>query len=125
MLNHISLMGRLTADPELRSTAQGKSVCNFTLACDRDYGDGETDFIPIVAWGKTAEFASKFFRKGRLMVVSGRLQIRSWTDKNDSKRTTPEIVADHCYFGGHKKDEAEDIAPELTPVDDDEELPFI
>lgn len=107
MLNHITLMGRLTRDPELRRTGSGTPVASFTLAVDRDFGgkDGgekETDFIDIVAWRNTAEFVSKYFTKGRMAVASGRLQIRGWTDKDGNKRKTAEVVADNVYFGDSK-----------------------
>lgn len=106
MLNHIVIMGRLTRDPELRCTSNGTSVASFTLAVDRDFknanGDRETDFIDVVAWRNTAEFVYKHFGKGRMAVVSGRLQIRTWTDKDGSKRKTAEIVADSVYFGDSK-----------------------
>ena len=110
MLNHITLMGRLTRDPELRRTGSGVAVASFTVAVDRDFGgrDGgekETDFIDCVAWRQTGEFVSKYFTKGRMIVVSGRLQIRSWTDKDGNKRRTAEVVADNCYFGDSKRDE--------------------
>lgn len=109
MLNHIVLMGRLTRDPELRRTGSGVAVASFTLAVDRDFGgrDGgerETDFIDIVAWRSTAEFVSKYFAKGRMAVVSGRLQIRGWTDKEGNKRRSAEVVADNVYFGDSKRD---------------------
>ena len=104
MLNHITIMGRLTRDPELRRAGSGIAVASFTVAVDRDFGgrDGgekETDFIDCVAWRQTGEFVSKYFTKGRMIVVSGRLQIRSWTDKDGNKRRTAEVVADNCYFG--------------------------
>ena len=110
MLNHITIMGRLTRDPELRRTGTGVAVASFTVAVDRDFGgrDGgekETDFIDCVAWRQTGEFVSKYFTKGRMIVVSGRLQIRSWTDKDGNKRRTAEVVADNCYFGDSKRDE--------------------
>ena len=109
MLNHITIMGRLTRDPELRRTGTGIAVASFTVAVDRDFGgrDGgekETDFIDCVAWRQTGEFVSKYFTKGRMIVVSGRLQIRSWTDKEGNKRRTAEVVADNCYFGDSKRD---------------------
>lgn len=109
MLNHIVLMGRLTRDPELRRTGSGTAVTSFTLAVDRDFGpkDGgekETDFVDIVAWRQTGEFVSKYFSKGRMAVVSGRLQIRKWTDKDGNKRSTAEVVADNVYFGDSKKE---------------------
>ena len=109
MLNHITIMGRLTRDPELRRTGSGVAVASFTLAVDRDFGknengERETDFIDCVAWRQTGEFVSKYFAKGRMAVVSGRLQIRSWTDKDGNKRRTAEIVADNVYFGDSKRD---------------------
>ena len=109
MLNHITIMGRLTRDPELRRTGSGIAVASFTVAVDRDFGgrDGgekETDFIDCVAWRQTGEFVSKYFTKGRMIVVSGRLQIRSWTDKDGNKRRTAEVVADNVYFGDSKRD---------------------
>ena len=109
MLNHIIVMGRLTRDPELRRTGSNIPVASFTVAVDRDFGkndDGEkeVDFIDCVAWRNTGEFVSKYFTKGRMIVVSGRLQIRNWTDKDGNKRRTAEIVADSCYFGDSKKD---------------------
>ena len=109
MLNHITLMGRLTRDPELRRTGSGIAVASFTLAVDRDFsprdgGERETDFIDCVAWRQTGEFVSKYFTKGRMAVVSGRLQIRSWTDKEGNKRRTAEVVADNVYFGDSKRD---------------------
>ena len=108
MLNHITIMGRLTRDPERRRTGSGIAVASFTVAVDRDFGgrDGgekETDFIDCVAWRQTGEFVSKYFTKGRMIVVSGRLQIRSWTDKDGNKRRTAEVVADNCYFGESKR----------------------
>ena len=112
MLNHIVVMGRLTRDPELRRTGSGIAVTSFTVAVDRDFGpkdggDRETDFIDCVAWRQTGEFVSKYFAKGRMAVVSGRLQIRSWTDKDGNKRRTAEIVADNVYFGDSKRDAGE------------------
>ncbi len=109
MLNHITIMGRLTRDPELRRTGSGIAVASFTVAVDRDFGgrDGgekETDFIDCVAWRQTGEFVSKYFTKGRMIVVSGRLQIRSWTDKDGNKRRTAEVVADNCYFCDSKRE---------------------
>ena len=109
MLNHITIMGRLTRDPELRRTGSGIAVASFTVAVDRDFGsrDGgerETDFIDCVAWRQTGEFVSKYFTKGSMIVVSGRLQIRSWTDKDGNKRRTAEVVADNCYFGDSKRE---------------------
>ena len=110
MLNHITIMGRLTRDPELRRTGSGIAVASFSLAVDRDFspkdgGERETDFIDCVAWRQTGEFVSKYFTKGRMAVVSGRLQIRSWTDKEGNKRRTAEVVADNVYFGDSKRDD--------------------
>ena len=109
MLNHITIMGRLTRDPELRRTGSGIAVASFTVAVDRDFGgrDGgekETDFIDCVAWRQTGEFVSKYFTKGSMIVVSGRLQIRNWTDKEGNKRRSAEVVADNVYFGESKRD---------------------
>ena len=108
MLNHIVIMGRLTRDPELRRTGSGIAVTSFSLAVDRDFGpkDGgerETDFIDCVAWRSTGEFVSKYFTKGSMAVVSGRLQIRSWNDKEGNKRRSAEVVADNVYFGDSKR----------------------
>lgn len=103
MLNHIVVMGRLTRDPELKRTQSGVSVTSFTVAVDRDIkgqdGNRETDFIDVVAWRSTAEFVTKYFHKGSLLVAEGRLQIREWTDQNGQKRRNAEIVADRVYFG--------------------------
>ena len=107
MLNRIVLMGRLTRDPELRKTQSDTPVCSFSLAVDRDYkrdGEKETDFIDVVAWRSTAEFVSRYFAKGRMAVVEGRLQIRDWQDNNGNKRRSAEIVADNVYFGDSKRD---------------------
>lgn len=107
MLNHITIMGRLTRDPEIRRTGTGVAVASFTIACDRDFsqnGQKETDFIDITAWRNTAEFVEKYFSKGRTAVVSGRLQIRSWTDKDGNKRKSAEVVAENVYFGDSKPD---------------------
>ena len=109
MLNHIVIMGRLTRDPELRRTGSGVAVASFTLEVDRDFapkdgGERETNFIDCVAWRQTGEFVSKYFTKGRMAVVSGRLQIRGWTDKDGNKRRSAEIVADNVYFGDSRRD---------------------
>lgn len=110
MLNRITIMGRLTRDPELRRTGSGVAVASFTVAVDRDFGgqDGEkeVDFIDCVAWRNTGEFVAKYFTKGRMIVVDGRLQIRSWTDKEGNKRRTAEVVADSCYFGDSKREDS-------------------
>lgn len=148
MLNTITVMGRLTADPELRHTGNNIPVASFTLAVDRDYkdkasGEKQTDFIPVVAWRNSAEFAAKYFSKGRMAVVSGSLQMRKWTDKDGNKRVSAEILAEHIYFGDSKRDgdsapatgggtyygggvnvsgsDYSDYGPELG---DDEALPF-
>ena len=109
MLNKIFIMGRLTRDPELRHTQTGTAVASFSLAVDRDFKDrstGErgTDFINVVAWRQTGEFVSRYFTKGRMAVVEGRLQMRDWTDKDGNKRTAAEVVADNVYFGDSKRD---------------------
>lgn len=133
MLNHITLMGRICNDIELRRTNSGTAVASFTVAVDRDFSkEKETDFIDIVVWSKTAEFVSKHFSKGRMAVVSGRLQIRSWTDKDGNKRRTAEVVADNIYFGDSKKNAGEnyEAAMATTTQDyavmdgDDDALPF-
>lgn len=114
MLNHITIMGRLTRDPELRRTGSGLAVVSFAVAVERDFpnkdtGERETDFIDCVAWRQTGEFVSKYFAKGAMVVVSGRLQIRVWTDKDGNKRKTAEIVADNVYFGESKRDRDERV----------------
>ena len=141
MLNHITIMGRLTRDPEMRSTQSGVAVASFTLAVDRDFGgrDGgekQTDFIDCTAWRHTAEFVSKYFSKGRMAVVSGRLQIDNYTDNDGNKRKSAKVIADNIYFGDSKKDGAtgsqSDETASFTPapsgfvtVDvDNSELPF-
>ena len=149
MLNHIVLMGRLTRDPELRQTQSGVSVASFTLAVDRDFqsrdgGEKQTDFIDIVAWRNTAEFVSKYFSKGRMAVVTGRLQIRDWTDREGGKRRSAEVVADNVYFGDSKPGgqggqpsaggrsggssyggyDAPEIKTDFAEVEDDGDLPF-
>lgn len=121
MLNHIVIMGRLTRDPEFRATGSGLSVTNFSVAVDRDFsgkdsGEKETDFIDCVAWRKTAEFVTKNFTKGKMIVVSGRLQIRTWKDKEGNNRRTAEIVAENVYFGESKR-EAGAAAPEAPSGD--------
>ena len=111
MLNKIILMGRLARDPELRRTGSGIAVTSFRLACDRDFksqnGEKETDWIDVVAWRSTAEFVSKYFAKGRMAIVEGRLQTRDWTDKEGNKRVATEVVADNVYFGDSRRDAAE------------------
>lgn len=142
MLNKIFIMGRLTRDPELRRTQNGTAVAGFALAVDRDFknadGTKETDFIEVVAWRSSAEFVSKYFAKGRMAIVEGRLQIRDWTDKDGNKRRNAEVVADNVYFGDSKKEgdssggykaagKAVDVEPEagdFAEVEDEEDLPF-
>lgn len=141
MLNHIVLMGRLTRDPELRRTQQGTAVVGFSLAVERDFSskDGrekQTDFIDIVAWRSTAEFVSRYFTKGQLVAVSGRLQIRDWTDRDGGKRRSAEVVADNVYFAEGKRNRDGDydydkpnysvppIEQGFTALEDDGELPF-
>ena len=110
MLNKVFIMGRLTRDPELRRTQNGTPVTSFSLAVDRDFksqgGEKETDFIDVVAWRSTAEFVAKYFTKGRMAVVEGRLQIRDWKDKDGNNRRSAEVVADNIYFGDSKRDGA-------------------
>lgn len=129
MLNHITIMGRICNEIELRRTGSGVAVTSFTLAVDRDFkkdGEKETDFIECVAWKNTAEFVDKFFSKGKMAVVSGRLQIRSWTDKDGNKRKTAEVVADNVYFGEAKTSSAD--GPQTNGFDmlsgDDSGLPW-
>ena len=136
MLNTITIMGRLTADPELRRTGNGAAVTSFTLAVDRDFsdratGEKETDFIDCVAWRSAAEFVQKHFTKGRMAVAIGRLQIRNWNDKEGNKRRSAEVVADRVYFGDSKKDSFPAADPVGFPseqdfpvTDDESELPF-
>lgn len=143
MLNKIVLMGRLTRNPELRQTGSGKPVASFALAVDRDFknqnGEKETDFIDVVAWRNTAEFVSKYFTKGRMAVVEGRLQIREWTANDGSKRRSAEVIAENVYFGDSKKEGGNSNQPAVpAPVDygvpsgdqfaelpdDDGDLPF-
>lgn len=140
MLNHITVMGRLTRDPELRHTGSNIPVASFTVAVDRDIankqtGEKETDFIDCNAWRNTAEFVSKYFTKGRMAVVSGRLQMRKWTDKDGNKRTSAEIVADNVYFGDSKNAASDSASAVTAPVaympqdfnmldGEDGELPF-
>ena len=133
MLNKIILMGRLVRDPELRRTGSGTAVASLTLAVDRDYkpqsGEKETDFIDIVAWRSTAEFVCKYFTKGRMAVVEGRLQVRDWTDKDGGRRRSAEVVADNIYFGDSKRavsDSDTHPAGEIAEIPEGEEgeLPF-
>ena len=141
MLNHIVIMGRLTRDPELRRTASGVAVASFTLAVDRDYtgkdgGEKETDFIDCVAWRSTGEFVSRNFAKGRMACVSGRLQLRNWTDKDGNKRRSAEVLADNVYFADSKNAAgngsngttmpagANNYTGDFAPIIDDAALPF-
>ena len=140
MLNKIFLMGRLTRDPELRRTQTGTPVASFSLAVDRDFkdkatGERSTDFIDVVAWRQTAEFVSRYFTKGRMAVVEGRLQIRDWTDKDGGKRRSAEVIADGIYFAGAKAAQPSEgnadegtlpppPAGDLQDLDDDGALPF-
>ena len=138
-LNHVSIMGRLTRDPELRRTNSGTAVASFSLAVDRDFkdkqtGERETDFLDVVAWRSTAEFVAQHFTKGRMAVVDGKLQARAWTDKDGTKRRTVEIIADSVYFGDSKRDTETKYShwsaepqreQEYTELNDDGgELPF-
>lgn len=109
MVNHIIIMGRLARDPKLRHTQSGTAVASFTLAVDRDFkdkatGEKSTDWIDVVAWRQTGEFVGRYFTKGRMAVVEGRLQVRDWTDKEGNKHRTAEVVADNVYFGDSKRD---------------------
>lgn len=128
MLNHITIAGRLTADPELRRTQSGVAVTTFSLAVERDFkaqnGDRETDFFPVVAWRSTAEFAAKYFTKGKMAIVSGRLQTRTYMDKEGAQRKVTEIIADSVYFGGDKAKAAS--GGSFTEDDDwdEEDFPF-
>ena len=140
MLNHITIMGRLTATPELKTTPSGASVTGFTLAVERDYKDKETggratDFIDVVAWRGAAEFVTRYFSKGRMAVVSGRLQLRDYTDKDGNKRRVAEVLAENVYFGDNantgagntdagQQAEAMQPAPVFEQLNDDEDLPF-
>ena len=138
MLNHITAAGRLTKDPELRRTQNGVAVASFTIVCDRDIkdasGNKQTDFIDCVAWRNTAEFVDKYFTRGRMVIVSGRLQMREWTDKNGNKRRNAEILAENVYFADSKrtventeknetKEAAQTVDFDQVEIDDDE-LPF-
>ena len=134
-LNRITIMGRLTRDPELRRTQSGTPVTSFTMAVDRDFksqsGDKETDFIDVVAWRNTAEFAAKYFTKGRMAIASGRLQIRDWQDNNGNKRRSAEVIADSIYFGDSKPQDAQPEvhavnvdASDFDEIEDDPDIPF-
>lgn len=129
MLNHIVIMGRMTRDPELRRTASGTAVASFTLAVDRDFAakdaQRETDFIDCVAWRSTGEFVSKYFSKGRMAVVSGRLLIRPWTDKDGNNRRSAEVVVENIYFGDSRRAaEATEEAKEAVDGGCSDDLPL-
>ena len=131
MLNKAILNGRLTKAPELKQTQNGKSVCGFTIAVDRSRDREKTDFIPIVAWGKTAEFVNQWFGKGDLITIVGRIEVRNYDDKNGNKRTATEIIAEEVLFGGSKstgqgsENSAQRNVAGLEEVDDDgADLPF-
>lgn len=126
MLNHIVLMGRLTRDPDLKYTGSNIAVTSFSLAVDRDFrekatGERKTDFIPCVAWRSTAEFISRNFSRGKSAVVSGRLQLRDWTDSDGNARKISEVVVENIYFADTKKADAD---PQFAELDDDGDLPF-
>lgn len=133
MLNKVIIMGRLTRDPELRRTQSGTAVTSFTLAVDRDFksqsGEKETDFIDVVAWRNTGEFAAKYLAKGRMVAVEGRIQVRDWQDKDGNRRKSVEVVADNVYFGDSKRDSKPQESrtvdePEFDEIEDDGDLPF-
>lgn len=132
MLNHITIMGRMVRDPELRHTQKGTAVTGFTVAVERDRKEDGTDFIDVTAWGKTAEFVCKYFGKGRMAVVEGRLQFRDWIDREGNKRKSAEVVANSIYFGDSKRPESDSREPDYVPPmpgfeemeDDNGELPF-
>ena len=129
MLNRIIIMGRLTRDPELRRTQNSTAVASFTLAVDRDFkgedGKRATDFIDIVAWRAVAEFVAKYFTKGRMAIVEGRLQLRDWKDKDGNARRSAEVIADNVYFGDSKRDSgaAEDSLGNVAPEELEDDLP--
>lgn len=126
-MNHIAVMGRITKDIELRRTNTGTAVASFTVAVDRDFDKGKTDFIECVAWKDKAEFAAKYFTKGRMAVVTGQLQMRDWEDKNGNKRRNAEIVVGSMYFADSKKQESGYsalVVPEMNEIEDDGDLPF-
>ena len=141
-LNVVAIMGRLAADPQMRQTQAGKSVCSFRIACDRGRkdanGQNQTDWLDVVAWDKTADFVSRYFSKGSMIAVTGRLQSRNYQDKNGNNRTAIEIVAQNVSFCGEKKQDAKSFPPanenalnfaqggndDFAPVDDADDLPF-
>ena len=133
MLNNVIIMGRLTRDPELRRTQGGTAVTSFTMAVDRDFksqsGEKETDFIDVVAWRNTGEFAAKYLAKGRMAAVEGRIQARDWQDKDGNRRKAVEVVADNVYFADSKRDSkpqetTSSNEPEFDEIEDDGDLPF-
>lgn len=127
MLNNVILMGRLVADPELRTTSTNKSVANFRIAVDRGYGeDKKADFITIVAWESTANFVEKYFHKGDMIALRGEIQTRSYEDNNGNKRTAFEVLAREVSFCGGKSEgnNSSPSAPDFEEIGDDEELPF-
>ena len=137
MLNHVVVMGRLVADPDYKTTPSGVPVCNIRLACDRDYkdkatGERETDWLNVTAWRNTADYINQYFTKGRMIVVSGRIQTRNYTDKDGNKRTATDIVAESAYFADSKKESTPQTDPltqladsqEYRELADDENLPF-
>lgn len=125
-MNYIAVMGRITKDIELRRTNNGTSVASFTVAVDRDFDKGKTDFIECVAWKDKAEFAAKYFSKGSKCVVTGQLQMRDWEDKNGNKRRNAEIVVSSMYFADSKKETGYSalVEPEIAEIEDDEDWPF-
>ncbi len=132
MLNHITIMGRLTADPELRYTQNSTPVASFSLAVERDFGDKTTDFISCVAWRQTGEFISKYFGKGNMLAVSGSLQSRKWQDRDGNNRISWEVNVDRAFFTGEKTERAGETPravnvapPEYHELDDDDgDIPF-
>lgn len=131
MLNRIALQGRLVRDPELRQTTTGKGVTSFSIACDRgrkgNNGNSLVDWIEVVAWDHTAEFVCKYFRKGQMIIIDGRLQSRSYKDRNGNNRTAIEVVADNVNFGGDKpRQDAPTVSPEpqFDEIEDNGDLPF-
>ena len=130
MLNKAILNGRLTKARELKQTQNGKSVCGFTIAVDRSRDREKTDFIPVVAWGKTAEFVNQWFGKGDLITIVGRIEVRNYEDKNGNKRTATEIIAEEVLFGGSKntanasEKPAESKNGGFEQIEDDGYLPF-
>jgi single-strand DNA-binding protein len=133
MLNNVIIMGRLTRDPELRRTQGGTTVTSFTMAVDRDFksqsGEKETDFIDVVAWRNTGEFAAKYLAKGRMAAVEGRIQVRDWQDKDGNRRKSVEVVADNVYFADSKRDSKPQESrtvddQEFDEIEDDGDLPF-